>query len=167
MQIPVVESDRLILRAFAEQSDFDAYAEFYASEQTKYYGGPMDRESAWRAIASMMGHWVIRGYGAWAVEEKSTGDFCGVVGLWYPEAWPEREITWAVIQRKQGLGIAFEAAVRAKLYAYETLGWDSVFSCISAENHASIALAEKLGATVEREVTSQKRGRVLVYRHSR
>lgn len=166
MQIPIIESERLVLREFRESTDFEPYAEFYGSDLTQYYGGPLDRSSAWRAAASMMGHWVIRGYGAWAVEEKTTGDFCGIVGLWYPEGWPEQEITWAIVESKQGMGIAFEAARRSKAYAYETLGWKTVFSCISAENLASIRLAEKLGATLDRVVESDTRGKVLVYRHS-
>ncbi len=165
MEIPVIESERLILRAFREASDFEPYAEFYGSDLTKYYGGPLDRSSAWRAAAAMMGHWVIRGYGAWAVEEKSTGDFCGIVGLWYPEGWPEREITWAIVKQKQGSGIAAEAAIRSRTYAYETLGWSSVYSCISAENTASIKLAEKLGAELHRVVEHEIRGKILVYRH--
>jgi hypothetical protein len=28
-----------------------------------------------------IGHWFIRGYGFWAVEEKATGAYCGQVGL--------------------------------------------------------------------------------------
>lgn len=167
MQIPTLETDRLIMREFRDHSDFEPYAEFFGSDETQYYGGPLDRDSAWRAAAAMMGHWVIRGYGAWAVEEKATGDFCGIVGLWFPEGWPEREITWAIVKHKQGLGIAVEAARRSKLYAYETLGWDRVYSCIRAKNLPSIRLAEKLGASLDHEVESASRGRVLVYRHSR
>ncbi|MCL4161176.1 UNVERIFIED_CONTAM: hypothetical protein GTU68_057524, partial [Idotea baltica] len=110
--IPIIETERLILREFRCDSDFEAYAHFYASDLTRHYGGPLDRSSAWRAAAAMMGHWVIRGYGAWALEEKSTTDFCGIVGLWYPEGWPEREITWAIVESKQGKGFAAEAAVR-------------------------------------------------------
>lgn len=154
------------MRAFCHDTDFEPYAEFYSSEATRYYGGPLDREGAWRAAAAMMGHWIIRGYGAWAVEEKETGDFCGLVGLWYPEGWPEREITWAIINAKQGRGYAAEAAIRAKTYALETLGWDKVHSCITAENTPSIALAEKLGAVLERALDHPKRGHVLVYRHA-
>lgn len=166
MQIPIIETDRLILREFREQTDFEPYALFYASDVTKYYGGPLSRDLAWRAAAAMMGHWVIRGYGAWAVEEKSSGEFCGIVGLWNPEGWPEPEITWGIVEKKQGRGIAQEAAIRAKAYAYETLGWQQVHSCISEKNLPSIRLAEKLGATLEREVESATRGKVLVYRHS-
>lgn len=166
MIIPIIETERLILREFRNSTDFEPYAKFYSSEETKYYGGPLDRSSAWRAAAAMMGHWVIRGYGAWAVEEKSTGDFCGIVGLWNPEGWPEREITWAVVKDKQGRGIAAEAAKRSRTYAYEILGWDHVYSCISAENIGSIRLAEKLGAKLDRKIMSQSRGEVLIYRHS-
>ena len=166
MQIPIIETERLVLREFRESTDFEPYAEFYASDLTQYYGGPLDRSAAWRAAAAMMGHWAIRGYGAWAVEEKSTGDFCGIVGLWFPEVWPEREITWGIVEHKQGKGIAAEAAIRSRAYAYETLGWDSVFSCISAKNIASIRLAEKLGATLDREVEHKTRGKTLVFKHA-
>jgi len=167
LKIPVVETERLLLREFRESTDFEAYAAFYSSDVTKYYGGPLDRAAAWRAAAAMMGHWVIRGYGAWAVEEKSTGDFCGIVGLWNPEAWPAREITWAIVEQKQGLGIAIEAARQSKIYAYEVLGWDSVYSCITSEIHASIGLAVKLGASLDREIESESRGTIQIYRHSR
>lgn len=166
MKIPIIQTLRLTLREFKEETDFESYASFYSSEETKYYGGPLDRAAAWRAAAAMMGHWVIRGYGAWAVEEKASGEFCGIVGLWNPEGWPAREITWAIVEHKQGSGIALEAAQRSRTYAYETLGWDSVYSCISEKNVASIRLAEKLGATLDRKVEHGARGTVLVYRHA-
>ncbi len=165
MEIPVLETERLTLREFREETDFEAYAEFYGSEETKYYGGPLDRRDAWRA-AAMMGHWIIRGYGAWAVEEKATGEFCGIVGLYYPEGWPEPEITWSTVAAKQGQGFAAEAAKRAKRYAFETLGWQQVHSCISAENIPSIKLAEKLGASLERVLEHPTKGKILIYRHS-
>ncbi len=166
MHIPVIETERLVMRAFRHETDFDAYAAFYASDVTRYYGGPLDRAAAWRAAAAMMGHWIIRGYGAWAVEEKATGDFCGMVGLWNPEGWPAPEITWAIVDSKQGAGFATEAALRSRRYAYEKLNWPVVHSCISAENTPSIQLAQRLGATLEREISDTARGPVLVYRHA-
>ncbi|WP_298921138.1 GNAT family N-acetyltransferase [uncultured Roseobacter sp.] len=163
--IPTIEVKRLLFRKFCEERDFDAYAVFYGSEQTRYYGGQLDRSSAWRAAAAMMGHWVIRGYGAWAIEEKATGDFCGIVGLWYPEGWPEQEISWSIVAEKQGRGFAYEAAVRARQYAYEALGWDVVHSCILEGNSASKGLAQKLGAVLERSDDHPTRGKFLIYRH--
>ncbi len=167
MIIPKIETPRLTLREFRDETDFEAYADFYSSENTRYYGGPLDRSAAWRAAAAMMGHWIIRGYGAWAVEEKATKDFCGIVGLWNPEGWPKPEITWAIVEPKQGSGFAMEAAIRSKQYAYETLGWDSVYSCISEQNMASISLAKKLGATLDYELEHETKGKILVYRHNK
>lgn len=34
--IPVLETERLILREFRDASDFEPYAEFYASERTDF-----------------------------------------------------------------------------------------------------------------------------------
>ena len=164
-KIPRIETKRLILRAFCEETDFEAYAAFYASERTRYYGGPLDRQAAWRAAAAMRGHWVIRGYGNWAIEEKMTGDFCGMVGLWYPEGWPEAEVGWSVIEEKSGNGYATEAAKCARDYAYNELGWDRLVSCIDPDNAPSIRLAERLGATLDYETKHPTRGMFLVYRH--
>jgi len=49
----------------------------------------------------------------------------------------------------------------------KTLGWDKVYSCISEKNEASINLAEKLGATLDRTLQHDTRGTILIYRHAR
>jgi RimJ/RimL family protein N-acetyltransferase len=62
-----LETDRLRLRQWKEE-DFAAYAEYYAHEETaKLVGGRCHREAAWRRLASLIGHWTLRGYGYWAV----------------------------------------------------------------------------------------------------
>ena len=165
-EIPVLETDRLILRAFQEKTDFEPYASFYESEVTRYYGGPQTREQSWRTIASMMGHWVLRGYGPWAIEEKATGDFCGIVGLYNPEGWSEREITWAIFESKQRRGFAREAAERAKVYAMCQLGWKTIASCIAVENIGSIKLAAKMGAKLHDRLQHVRHGEMLIYRHA-
>ena len=76
MQIPNIETERLVLRQFREDTDFDLYANFYASDLTKHYGGPLDRSAAWRAAAAMMGHWIIRGYGAWPTPPTARDPKC-------------------------------------------------------------------------------------------
>jgi len=93
--IPTLETDRLIMRPFQE-SDFEPMAAFYGSDVSSFYGGPCDREEAWRKFAVYPGHWSLRGYGPWALEEKATGAYVGLSGLWYPENWPEPELTWAL-----------------------------------------------------------------------
>jgi hypothetical protein len=35
-------------------------------------------------MASLPGHWVLRGDGPYALEEKATSAILGITGLWYP-----------------------------------------------------------------------------------
>lgn len=162
--IPVLETDRLILRA-PREADFQAECDFYASDRCAHVGGKMDPEQVWRMLACFVGHWAFRGYGFWGVEEKATGTYCGRVGLWKPEGWPEPEVGWTLMQAAEGRGIAHEAAIAARTYAYGTLGWDTAISLIAPENARSIALAERLGATLDYEWDHARFGRTLVYRH--
>ena len=143
LDIPVLTTERLTLRAQREE-DFAAEAAFYQSDASKFVGGPMPAHSAWRYLAMMMGHWVMRGYGFWAVEDKATGTYQGRVGLWFPHGWFEREIGWTLMPSATGKGYATEAALAARRYAYDTLGWDTVISQIDPKNEGSKAVARRL-----------------------
>ena len=162
--IPVLETDRLILRE-GRDSDFEVLVAFYADEEaSKPVGGPLTRAQTWGRVAFNRGHWALRGYGNWALEEKATGEYAGWSGLWFPEGFPEREVGWGLIPAKRGRGYATEAARRARAYAYETLGWETAISLIAQDNAPSARVAERLGATIER--MAQHEGlEFAVYRH--
>lgn len=140
-------------------------AEFYADPVSSFYGGPCGREDAWRKFAAYPGHWALRGYGPWALEEKSSGSFVGLSGLWFPEGWYAPEITWALVPAHHGKGLATEAARRALRAAYEDFGWSTAVSVIALDNKPSMAVAERLGATKEAEV-DYRYGRASLYRHA-
>lgn len=164
LEIPTLETERLILRGFGPQ-DVEPFVSFYATEDSRFVGGPCERALAWRRFASYAGGWLLRGYGKYALEEKASGNFVGLVGPWYPEGWPEPEIAWTVIPEFQGRGFAKEAAIRALRHVYEDLGWKRAVSCVNAENKPSIRLAESLGATLEGETEIRPYGPALLYRH--
>ena len=164
IEIPEIETERLRLCAPAERH-IEAEAEFMASDRAKYVGGPMTMEQTWRAWACIIGHWHMRGYGFWAVEAKDTGTYVGHVGLWCPHGWPEPEIGWSVMAASEGKGFAQEAALAARDFAYGILGWTTAISLIAPENARSIALAERLGATLDGEFDHERYGRTLIYRH--
>ena len=152
--VPSLDTPRLRLRQFAE-ADFDDYAALCADAEVMRYvsdQGPLSREDAWRQLAMLAGHWSLRGYGMWAVEELASGTFVGRVGLHYPEGWPEPEIGWALAHRYWGRGYAFEAATAALRVAFATLDWARAVSLISPPNLRSIRLAERLGARFERRL---------------
>jgi RimJ/RimL family protein N-acetyltransferase len=150
-----LETERLVLRQFRE-SDFDAYAEICGDPEVMRFIGefkPMDRGMAWRSMATQLGHWQLRGYGMWAVEEKATGRMMGRVGLWKPEGWPGLEVGWMLHRACWGRGFATEAGRAAIDAAFREPGVDHLISIIHPENAASIRVAERLGETFEREWT--------------
>ena len=162
--IPVLETERLTLRAPSE-ADFEAEAAFYATERSRHVGGPMARDQVWRSLATLLGHWLMRGYGFWAVEEKTTGAYCGRVGLWNPEGWPEPEIGWTLMASAEGRGYAHEAALRAREHAYGALGWKTAISLIAPDNTRSATLARRLGARFERLYEHPSYGEMEIHRH--
>src|SRR4051812_1372153 len=110
---PILETERLILRAPAPE-DFEAWAAFAADEETmRYIGGAQARSVAWRGICSVLGAWTIRGHSMFSAIEKSTGRWIGRLGPWEPEGWPGREVGWALARETWGQGYASEAAVAA------------------------------------------------------
>jgi RimJ/RimL family protein N-acetyltransferase len=148
--IPLLETERLRFRAW-NAADFEPFAAIYADEaHARYIGGACERDEAWRRLAGVIGHWTLRGYGLWALEAKRDGSFVGWAGLWNPEGWPEPEVGWTLVPAAHGLGLATEAALRARAYAYDNLGWTTAVSLISLPNQASVAVAERLGARMER-----------------
>jgi RimJ/RimL family protein N-acetyltransferase len=158
-----LETDRLIMRMWRNE-DFEAYAKLCADpEVMRYLGGnPLDRMEAWRNMASHVGHWQLRGYGHFAVEEKATGEFVGRVGFMNPEGWPAFEIGWTLAREFWGRGYATEAARRALAYAFNELDKDHVISLIDPRNKNSIRVAERLGEKEEGKVELFGR-EVLIY----
>src|SRR5512142_903784 len=159
-----LETERLLLRQFRD-SDIDAYAAMCADAEVMRYigeGKPLSRDDAWRNMAMVAGHWSLRGFGMWAVEERNTGAFVGRVGLYYPEGWPDREVGWALARPHWGKGYALEAALASLTHAFETLHWARAISLIDPENRRSIRLAERLGERLAGE--AEVRGwRTLLY----
>ncbi len=164
LDIPTLETERLIMRAPSE-ADLNADTAFFASDAAKFVGGPLRRDEVWRVFASLLGHWVVRGYGYWSVDEKDTGAYVGRIGLWFPEGWPEPEVGWTLMTQATGKGYATEAALAARAHAYDVLGWDTAISLIDLDNHASKAVAKRLGAQLEYLYEHPKYGKSEIWRH--
>ena len=146
----ILETERLRLRWFRED-DFEAYAEICRDpEVMRFLGGPLMADfDVWRHMASIIGHWHFRGYGIWAVEEKSAGRLVGRIGFLNPIGWPGFELGWTLARDSWGKGYATEGAQRALAYAFTELGRDHVISLIDPANAASAKVAERLGEKVE------------------
>lgn len=159
---PVLETDRLILRAPLAE-DWPALRDFVMSERAIYAGLCTTEDEAWGRLAHYFGHWHLRGYGHFIIVEKASGNSIGRCANYFPPAYPEREIGYALWAGYEGRGFASEAANRIIDHAYHDLGWDTAVSYVDVENHASIKVLERLGAIHDPDATTIEDA--LVYRH--
>jgi len=146
--VPRLETLRLVLRAFSP-SDVEPYARMMADPEVCRFlgdGKPLDRADAWRQLTQIIGHWELRGFGLWAVEERETRQLVGRIGCYEPEGWPGFEIGYALAREACGRGFAREGVAAALAYARRELGRDDIISLIRPANRASIAVAEHFGA---------------------
>jgi RimJ/RimL family protein N-acetyltransferase len=149
--VPTLDTARLRLRPWHDD-DLEPYAAMCADPEVMRYlgdGVPLSRANAWRSMAMFVGHWQLRGYGTWAVEERDSRVFVGRVGLHRPEGWPGLEVGWMLDRSTWGRGYATEAGRVSLDYAWRALDADHVISLIAPENQASIRVAERLGQTRE------------------
>ncbi|HEY0173958.1 MAG TPA: GNAT family N-acetyltransferase [Pyrinomonadaceae bacterium] len=159
-----LRTERLVLRTFRED-DLDGYAAMTADpEVTRHLGDgrPLSRADAWRQMAMILGHWQLRGYGMWAVEESATGRLAGRVGFFKPEGWPGFELGWTLAREFWGRGYATEGARAALEYGFNELGRERVISLIRPDNAPSVRVAERLGEKLEGSVDLLG-GEALVY----
>ena len=159
-------TERLHLRMFRE-GDLDAYAAMCADAEVMRHigeGGPVGRDVAWRQMALFLGAWTLRGHGMWAIERRSDGRLIGRAGFLDPEGWPGCELGWLLARDAWGQGYAHEAASAALACGLEQLGLGALISLIRPDNVRSIALAERLGASLDGPLDFMG-SRALVYRH--
>ncbi|MFN3936011.1 MAG: GNAT family N-acetyltransferase [Gemmobacter sp.] len=163
--VPVIETARLRLRG-PQIGDFPVWADCAASDRARHIGGPMNRGMAWRAFCHLVGHWPLRGYGMFVFCDRDSDAPLGMCGPWFPEEWPEPEIGWTIwVPEAEGRGLAFEAALAARRFAYRTLGWTTAISLIAAANTRSQALARRMGCAPDGLFVHEICGESTICRH--
>lgn len=146
-----LETPRLLLRQWQE-SDKEPFARLTAdTEVMRYFPAILSREDSDASVARFSKGIAEHGYGFWAVEVKSTGDFIGFVGikmldLDIPES-PFMEIGWRLDKQCWGKGYAPEAARASLDYAFNEVQQNAVFAITTLTNAPSRRVMEKIGMT--------------------
>ena len=161
--IPVIETDRLILRGPSD-ADLPAFAAYFATPRADWTGGQRNDIDSYRMLMTLAGHWHMRGYGLWVLEHRPSGATAGWAGILNHLDWPEAELGWTVFDGFEGQGLAHEAAQAARAVAASKLGVRAPISLIRPGNARSAALARRLGAQVERQ-TDFHGGPIDIWRH--
>ena len=148
LEIPTLRTPRLLLRAFAA-GDWDDMAAMHADIAVMEWlgGATRTRHEVWALMERHVGQWGLLGYGMFAVEVD--GRFAGRVGLLHPAEWPEAELAWGLIPSFWGRGLATEAAIAVRDWAFSHYDWPRLVSFILPANTRSRRVAEKLGAGLD------------------
>jgi RimJ/RimL family protein N-acetyltransferase len=152
--IPTLETERLVLRGYREADVaalFDLASDPVIADFVTYNALPL-REACWRSVALWLGHWALRGFGMWAVEERTSGAFIGRIGLWQPEGWPGTEVGWMLGRAFWGRGYATEAARASVDWGFTNLPVDEIVSLIRPDNAPSQAVATRIGERYRGEI---------------
>ena len=171
--VPVLDTPRLRLRGF-RADDFDPWVAM--SREPAYYQyfgpAPLPVEEVWKLLLRSAGHWVVMGYGFWAVDEKATGQFVGAVGFLNlkravePPLGEAPEVGWVFSPAVHGRGYATEAVAAALAWGASHFGPVRTVCIIHPDNQPSLRLAAKCGFCEYARTTYHEQPLVLLERLS-
>lgn len=143
------ETKRLILRQW-NKSDKTDFAYMCANpEVMRYFPHTLSVDESYAMAERIISLIDENGWGLWALELKSTGEFIGFTGLHKPQAdlpfTPCVEIGWRLAHKYWGNGYAPEAASQALYFAFTQLDLAQVLSFTTVQNYRSQAVMAKIG----------------------
>lgn len=156
----ILGTPRLILREMT-QDDYGDLCEILQDEQTMYaYEHAFSDEEAQEWLTKQLNRYKNDGFGLWAVIDKESGNFLGQCGITWQDIGGETvpETGYLFKRKHWHNGYATEAAIGCKNYAFDTLGFDKVYSIIRDNNYASQRVAERNGMTVVKTFTKHYYG---------
>lgn len=151
IHIHTLETPRLRLRQW-RSDDYPIFARLNADTETMRYFPATLSTAQSNAIAQRCRELIAqRGWGFWAVEEKSSASFLGFIGLHVPEDplpfSPCVEVGWRLLRSSWGQGLATEGAKAALEFAFHQLQLKEVVAFTALPNLRSQRVMQKLGMT--------------------
>lgn len=156
----VLGSERLWFRKIT-QNDYEPIAAILQNEEVMYaweHAFVDDEVQEW--IDKNLARYAEDGFSYFAVIEKDTNAFIGMMGPLVEKINEEKQIGLAYILDKKhwGRGYAVEGAKVCMAYAFDVLKADQVIAQIRPNNHPSRRVAEKLGMKIQGEYIKHYNG---------
>jgi ribosomal-protein-alanine N-acetyltransferase len=153
----MIETKRLVLRKMAREDLDDLLLIFTDPKVMASFGGGLfDREKMEKWVKHNLDHQDRYGYGIFSVILKENNELVGALGLHHMEVdgSPEVELGYDFRSAYWNRGLATEAAIAVREFAFEKLGLPRLISLIRTHNKASMRVAEKMGMVREKEWTT-------------
>ena len=154
-----IMTSRLLLRGWRPE-DLDPLAALDADPDVMRHigdGSTRTRAQTSATLERIEGHWSEHGYGLFAVDLGSTGEFIGWIGLatpnLLPEVMPTVEIGWRLARAYWGAGLATEGAQAVLRFGFIDRGLERIVSIRNVANHRSGRVMSKLGMQFDRMTT--------------
>ncbi|GLX71500.1 GNAT family N-acetyltransferase [Paenibacillus glycanilyticus] len=146
---PVIETERLILRAFAQEDSTDADALFEMlsdAESAKYFGNtPMNsREQAVQLIGRGQHRFEAMEMIRWAITLKDQGTVIGMVIARDFELDAAGDLEYIILPDYWGKGYMTEALQAVIAYGFDILELKRLQAKVMPENFVSLAVLRKL-----------------------
>lgn len=145
----MLETQRLILREY-HSDDYQYFYQMNSSPKVmEFFPTTLTQEDSNHVMDRLNLEIQQNGYGFWAVEEKSSQELIGFVGLNKPRYQLPKEncteIGWRLREEFWGQGYAPEAAHQCLDFAFNQLGLDEVVAFTPVNNTNSRRVMEKIG----------------------
>lgn len=163
IMIPTLTTSRLTLRPM-RAADWPQYHQLMASDRSIYMGGPFSTAVAWGMFCADHAQWSLFGCGALMIENTTSGECLGQVGINSGPLFPEFELGWMIYPQAEGHGFAYEAAAALRAWSLDVGHIETLVSYIDPANRRSARLAERLGAVLDADARRPDPSD-LVYRH--
>ena len=150
----ILQTPRLRLRELTPD-DVDSLAQVLSDPETmRYYPVPLDRAAVEQWIARNRQRYRDDGVGLWAMELMKFEGLIGDCGIILQQVEGERlyEIGYHLRRDHWGQGLATEAAIACRDWAFSHLKTKRLISLIRPENLPSRRVAERNGMTIWKEV---------------
>lgn len=156
----ILETERLLLREMVA-SDFPLLCKHLQDAEVMYaYEHAYSDAEVWEGLETQFRRYADYGFGVWAVILKENGALIGQCGLSMQPCEDRELLEIGYIFQKAywHQGYATEAAIACRIYAFDILHAEAVYSLIRDTNIASQNVAKRNGMTIEGKFVKQYRG---------
>lgn len=144
-----LQTERLILRRWRD-TDREPFARMNTDSRVmQFFPATLTREQSDSLIKRIETHFRQHGFGPYAAELRSNGEFAGFIGLSVPSFkarfTPCVEVGWRLAPELWGQGLATEGARAILDYGFHILALPEIVSFTVPQNLRSRRVMEKLG----------------------